>query len=312
MNLKFKFLGGFIGCALGDAIGEIAFYCDNKKELVSKVKSSSLVRYTDDTAMAIGLAEAIIEKEGDIKSNQVGKIFHRNYNEEPNRGYGMGPPTIFKTVEQTDQSYTEVAESLFNGSGSYGNGASMRISPLGLFFYNSLNLYEKAKLSARATHTHPLGIDGASVLAKAISIVVPKDPTTFKIEKEKFNIMNSLIEFARTEEYQNKLKTVKELLNQDKSLDYCAKTLGSNVLSFKSVPFTIYSFLNEPKSFKNCLLNTALVSKDRDTVAAMVSGLSGAYLGIDAIPDEWIEKLENKSYIQELAENLYDLKSNSQ
>jgi ADP-ribosylglycohydrolase len=55
-----------------------------------------------------------------------------------------------------------------------------------------------------------------------------------------------------------------------------------------------------------------LVSKDRDTVAAMVSGLSGAYLGIDAIPDEWIEKLENKSYIQELAENLYDLKSNSQ
>ncbi|MFO8017260.1 MAG: ADP-ribosylglycohydrolase family protein [Promethearchaeia archaeon] len=311
MNVRSKFLGGFIGCALGDAIGEIAFFCSDKEELLARVNSRSVVSYTDDTAMAIGLAEAIVENGGSIKPNQLGKIFHRNYNKEPRRGYGRGPPTIFKTVEQTGKSYTEVAKSLFNGSGSYGNGASMRITPLALFYYDTPDIYEKVKLSAIPTHTNPLGIDGAALLAKAISLVVKRDPTSSSIQDDRDEIIDTLIAFAKTDEYENRLKTAKNLFGQEKDLGYCARTLGSNVLSFKSVPFTIYSFLNEPDSFKDCLINTALVSEDRDTVGAMVCGLLGAYLGVDAIPEEWIQKLENLEYIKELAGKLYNLKTQS-
>ncbi|MGV9171883.1 MAG: ADP-ribosylglycohydrolase family protein [Promethearchaeia archaeon] len=312
MNLKSKFLGGFIGCALGDAIGEISFFCSNKQELLSKVESSTVVRYTDDTAMAIGLAEALIKYKDKLEPDQLGKIFHKNYNEEPRRGYGMGPPTIFKTVEQTDNSYTEVAKTLFNGSGSYGNGASMRITPLGLFYYDSPDIYEKAKTSAVATHTHPLGIEGAAILAKAVSLVVTKDPKSSEIKEERKEFLATLIDFAQTEEYKNRLNKAMDLLDKDEDLEYCARILGSNVLSFKSVPFSIYAFLNEHDSFKDCLIETALVSEDRDTVGAMACGLSGAYLGLNAIPDQWIQKLENREYIKELAEKLYELQGTSE
>ena len=61
VDLKSKFLGGMIGSALGDAIGELAFSYPEKAPLLSKVDQTPLLRYTDDTAMAIGLAESITD-----------------------------------------------------------------------------------------------------------------------------------------------------------------------------------------------------------------------------------------------------------
>ena len=309
LNLESKFLGGLLGSALGDCVGEIAFYMDNRVHLAQQVKSKSEIIYTDDTAMAIGITEALIENEGTLDPDLLGQIFHRNFEREPHRGYAMGPPTIFSEVDRTGKSYTEVASELFNGTGSYGNGASMRIAPIGLFYYDSSNLYELAKKSAMVTHAHPLGIDGAAVLAKAISILVDKDCQKWDVWDHREEYLEILIDFAQTEVYKKKLRQVVTYLSPDKELSFCSYELGSNVKSFESVPFSICAFLKNPHSFYDCILDTVMVSADRDTIGAMVGGLLGAYLGIDSIPQEWLERLENREYLRDLALKLIQLKS---
>jgi poly(ADP-ribose) glycohydrolase ARH3 len=47
---------------------------------------------------------------------------------------------------------------------------------------------------------------------------------------------------------------------------------------------------------------------DTDTIGAMTGALCGAYLGVDAIPEEWKAKLEHLEYIEELARKLFKLK----
>jgi len=65
--------------------------------------------------------------------------------------------------------------------------------------------------------------------------------------------------------------------------------------------FALYSFLRHPKSFEDCLFCAILHGGDRDTLGAMAFAVSGAYLWIESIPQSWRHKLENRSYIEDLA-----------
>jgi len=75
----------------------------------------------------------------------------------------------------------------------------------------------------------------------------------------------------------------------------------------ESLPFALFSFLRHPKSFEDCLFCAILHGGDRDTLGAMACAISGAYVGIKAIPESWIEKLENRSYIEDLAVRLSEI-----
>jgi len=306
-NIKSKFLGSMIGSALGDCIGELAFRFGNKEDLIKEINNRNIIQYTDDTAMALGIAETIISTNDNWNTQDLGKTFHKNFNKEPYRGYGRGPPQIFRTVEITNESYNKVASKLFGGEGSFGNGASMRIAPLGLFYYDHPEIYKVAKKSATVTHTHPLGIDGAALLAKLNSILIPRKREELFMQ-EKQNLIDDLIKFSKTNEYKEKLKKIKDLIINSEEMIKAERILGSDVLAYTSVPFSIFAFLYNPESYKKNLLETVLISKDRDTVGAMIGGLLGSYLGIEFIPDEWIQRLENKDYIEELTLKLFDLK----
>jgi poly(ADP-ribose) glycohydrolase ARH3 len=300
---KEKYLGGMIGSALGDAIGELAFRSRTKEDLCAQLEQLNELRYTDDTAMSIGLAESIVTK-GDLDQQDLGDTFRRNFLREPWRGYASGPPTIFSIVERYDMSYLEAAKSLFGGEGSLGNGAAMRIVPVGLFFYDSPELYKKACLSASVTHAHHVGMDGAAVQAKAVALGVNMDP------KESFSsnaFIDTLIEFAKTPEIKEKVKLVKQLILENTHPSNAAVQLGQTVAVHESMPFALFSFLRHPKSFEDCLFCAILNGGDRDTLGAMACAISGAYVGIDHIPQVWIEKLENRSYIEDLAKRLSEI-----
>ena len=71
IDLKSKFLGGMVGSALGDAIGELAFRWPDETDLRAEVARRDVLVYTDDTAMAIGLAESLIEV-GRIEETHLG------------------------------------------------------------------------------------------------------------------------------------------------------------------------------------------------------------------------------------------------
>jgi poly(ADP-ribose) glycohydrolase ARH3 len=296
-DLKAKFVGGMAGSALGDAIGELAFRYQQKDTLCAKLDTLPELRYTDDTAMAIGLAESLLEKRG-VDPQHLGRTFSDNFAREPWRGYAPGPPSIFSMVRERGITYSKAAQSLFGGKGSLGNGAAMRIVPLGLLLHRSSNLYEEACASSRVTHAHPVGMDGAAVQALAIALAVTLDP---RKEFRSGEFIRALIEFARTPEIREKMKGISELIAQDVPPDSAAPRLGRTVAVHESMPFAVYSFLREPRSFEECLYVAILHGGDRDTLGAMAGAISGAYLGIDAIPESWRSKLENRAYIEDLA-----------
>ena len=160
-----------LGSALGDAIGELAFRFPEEGRLRAAIAAAHVLHYTDDTAMAIGLAESLAER-GGLEPQHLGRTFHRHFNREPWRGYASGPPTIFQLVEKSGLTYEEAARNLYGGQGSLGNGAAMRVAPLGLFFHDAPDLYDQAVAAAALTHAHPLAQDGAAVQAAAVAMAV--------------------------------------------------------------------------------------------------------------------------------------------
>jgi poly(ADP-ribose) glycohydrolase ARH3 len=299
-DLRSRYRGGLIGSALGDAIGEIAFGYPEKDLLGNEIERRQQIRYTDDTAMAIGLAESLNRLKR-IDQEDLGDTFSRNYAKEPWRGYAMGPPMIFSRVRETGVSYVEAARALFGGSGSFGNGAAMRIAPVGLFFRNSPDLDQAARASAEVTHAHPVGMDGAAIQALAVAQASGLEPAE-GFSREAF--IGGLIQSARTPQVFEKLKRVRILVAEKVPPTLAIEELGRSVAVHESMPFALYAFLRHPGSFEDCLFCAVLHGGDRDTIGAMAGAIVGGYLGLGAIPAGWREKLENAAYIADLADAL--------
>ena len=298
--LESRFRGGMIGSALGDAIGELAFRRPTRERLLAEVGRRERLVYTDDTAMAIGLAESIAGV-GGLDERHLGDTFKANFSREPWRGYAAGPPTVFAQVEQQGLSYREAARRLYGGEGSFGNGAAMRIAPLGLVFHDAPGLYEKARLSAAVTHAHPVGIDGAAVQARAVAYAVAQDPARpFSAD----DFIRSLLDTARTPEVAGKLRLVRQLVLEAAPAQQAAQALGQGVAVQRSLPFALFCFASHSGAFQDCLFCAVLNGGDRDTLGAMACAISGAHLGVEAIPHEWRGKLENREAIEALAVRL--------
>lgn len=297
-ELLLKFKGAFIASALGDAIGELAFKYRRREQLLKAIQNSEKLIYTDDTAMAIALAEYLIENET-VDVEKLGEKFACSYEREPWRGYGPGPPKIFKLVKEKKISFEKAAQNIYPG-GSFGNGAAMRITPAGLYFsQQEEKFYENIRLTCLPTHTHPLAVEGAVIIAFAIGFLLKRD----KFENKE--LIEELLRISRCDEFKDKIKKISFLIDENCSLQKAKIVLGNNSTALGSVPFAIFAFLKNKENFKEGLISEVLISGDRDTVGCMSGALWGAYLGIRHIPSDWLHKLENLTYIEKLADKLY-------
>ncbi|MHC1600968.1 MAG: ADP-ribosylglycohydrolase family protein, partial [Candidatus Nezhaarchaeales archaeon] len=146
--MESKFIGCMIGCAIGDALG--ATYEGSPFSNVDVTDVAFTGRWTDDTHMMIGMAESLIECRG-FNGEHMTWTFIRNWQKEPWRGYGPGPPRVFRLI-LSGVSWREAAKKLYGGMGSFGNGAAMRIAPIALLYHDkSEELREMAYRSAEIT-----------------------------------------------------------------------------------------------------------------------------------------------------------------
>ncbi|MCL0094487.1 ADP-ribosylglycohydrolase family protein [Dehalococcoidales bacterium] len=281
-RLRSKFLGCLLGVALGDALGA--------------EPRVGWLSYTDDTHMTIGVAQSLVESQGFCPEHML-QTFIRNYEAEPWRGYGPGPPRIFQML-RAGEPWDRAASKLYDG-GSLGNGAAMRVAPIGLLYSSSpAKLREVAYKSSMLTHYHELGKEGAAIEAYAVALA------TREVEPEVF--ISELHHFTQHPLYQQKIAGIKALL-KEKDRAKVVSVLGNGVEALNSVPTAIYCFLKQPKSYKDCILYALSLGGDTDTIAAMAGAISGAYLGVEAIPSSWRARLENRHYIELLAEKLWQL-----
>ena len=297
MELKEKFLGCLLGAALGDALG--ASFEGRRSHQIRLLPMQRPLRYTDDTHMMVGVAESLTACRG-FDGQHMAWTFIHNFEREPWRGYGPGPPQVFRLIRSGEP--WDRASELIYPSGSLGNGAAMRVAPVGLLYFNDPSrLREVAYLSSQITHAHPLGKEGAALQSYAVALATRSDPSS-PLDREIF--LQQLSRFCQGEVYQRKLEKVKRLL-KDASEEQVVLELGHGVEAPNSVPTAIYCFLRFPDYFKEAVSFAISLGGDTDTIGSMTGALSGARLGSGSIPECWKTRLENRAYLEELALNLY-------
>jgi poly(ADP-ribose) glycohydrolase ARH3 len=296
-----QFLGGLLGLAVGDALGapyeglpsDVIFRMGPADALVADPPDETLY-YTDDTQMALGVAEVLVAY-GEIRPEALGVAFAANY--QPERGYGAGARRILEAIRDGGDARA-LAEGLFPG-GSLGNGAAMRVAPVGLLFRDDLDrAAEQARLSALPTHVHPLGIDGARLLALAVALATRGGP----FDRRAF--LRELAARAETEEFRWQLETAARLRACDP-----VGTFGNSLEAHRSVVTAIALFAVCPDDYARAVARAIGQGNDTDTLAAMAGALVGARRGLGAIPAPLVAKLEDgskgRAYILELADRLH-------
>jgi poly(ADP-ribose) glycohydrolase ARH3 len=299
-----RFAGCLLGLALGDALGAPyeGLNADNlywgfglSSDLVANPEEETLY-YTDDTQMMIGVAEALLEK-GSAEEEALCRAFAANY--DPQRGYGQGARLVLEAMA-TGGDWRTLTHTLFPG-GSLGNGAAMRVAPVGLLFCDDLDMVmEQARLSALPTHVHPLGIEGAQLFAVAVALAV-RQPV---FDRKAF--YRELRKRVQSEEFDWALSAAARLRAGD-----TVSFLGNSLEAHRSVVTAMACFAVSRGAFEPAVSRAIGLGNDTDTLAAMAGALSGANVGKSALPAHLLAKLEEtpkgRSYIENLAARLHAL-----
>ncbi len=314
-KLKDKFIGCMLGTHVGDALGMPvegydcktieAKYGELRQMLDARMGAGT---YTDDTEMMIGIAESLVECKG-FNGRDMAHRFVKLYNHE--RGYGGGTVKALSLIKEGID-WNFAGERVFGG-GSFGNGSSMRIAPIGAFYYDKTDDLRKiAYESSNITHAHPYGREGAALQAFSIAKAINCNPAE---ELDKQSFVSDLITFVSVKEklYKAKLQHIKELLECVPDKVEVINRLGNDSSAPNSVLTAIYSFISHSHDFENSVVYAVSLGGDTDTIGAMTGAISGAYHGKKGIPQRWLDVLENsergRDYIEMLAEKLWEIKS---
>jgi poly(ADP-ribose) glycohydrolase ARH3 len=169
---------------------------------------------------------------------------------------------------------------------------------VGLVFRNDLDrVWREAQRSALPTHRHPVGIEGAQVVAHAVAIACRGEPF------DRIAFFHELRARATTSEFRYQLDIATKLRDDDSVAPF-----GSTLRADESVVTALACFAFSPNSYDDTVARAIGLGGDTDTVAAMAGAVSGAFLGIDAIPAHLLQMLEDgpdgRSHIDELATRL--------
>jgi ADP-ribosylglycohydrolase len=303
MLIQDQFTGCLLGLALGDAMGA-PFEGGLPERLVWKIIGKTLkrkMRWTDDTQMALDIAESIITN-GGVDSNHLAKQFANSY--RWSRGYGRAASKILKKIK-TGENWQDLNRSIYP-DGSYGNGASMRAPVIGIYFHKNLEkLLKAAENSALITHAHPLGIEGAVLIASATSFA-------FKFEKSIDILINSA-KNCKLKEFKTRLEIAKNWL-ENKEIpipEEVRNKLENGIAAHESCVTALYisiRFINDP--FKNMLKFILKCGGDVDTIGAMAGAIWGTKNGAINLPDELLKNLESQERIRKLSIELYNCRLN--
>ena len=110
-----------------------------------------------------------------------------------------------------------------------------------------------------------------------------------------------------SKEFEEAILKVNECLywdNEEKALNY----LGEGWVGEEAVALVFYCFLKYPDDYKKVVIRGANTNGDSDSIACIGGSISGAYLGIGAIPDQWVKEIEKSEYLNDLATRLAEKK----
>ncbi|MFE6691639.1 ADP-ribosylglycohydrolase family protein [Streptomyces sp. NPDC057743] len=280
--------GSIEGLAHGDAFGERFFpLLGTEEEARALIAARRLPpdphwHWTDDTAMALDLLAVLVEHH-EVQQPALIARFAATHRADPGRGYGPGMHALLSRAAVAPDDWRQLAHALFGGEGSLGNGAAMRVAPLGAWFHHDLDrAAEQAARSAEVTHAHPQGVAGAVAVAVAAALAVRGTLALPEIAARtpEGPVRDGLLQAAQ--------------LPPDTAPETAATTLGSGhrVRAEDTVPFALWCATRHPDDLPTALWTTAAGLGDVDTTCAITGGVLGARTGTGALGEEWARRRE--------------------
>ncbi|MFN2355005.1 MAG: ADP-ribosylglycohydrolase family protein [Desulfopila sp.] len=204
--------------------------------------------FTDDTVLTIAVAEAILTGQS---YRACCRRMGRSY---PNAGYGG---SFFQWLRAEDP----------RPYNSWGNGAAMRVSPVGFAFATQEEVLDQAERTAEITHNHPEGIKGAKASALAVFLA--------RTGHDKAAIKACLVDYFG--------------YDLERSIDGIRPGYSFDISCQGTVPEAIIAFLDS-SGYEDTVRNAVSLGGDSDTLACITGSIADAYYG--GVPEEIADKVE--------------------
>ncbi|MER5864458.1 ADP-ribosylglycohydrolase family protein [Kitasatospora sp. NPDC002040] len=275
-----------LGLSVGDAFGAQFFVPANRPALIHRQLPPAPWPWTDDTEMACSVY-ACWTGRGALDQAELTRSFAERHDFD--RGYGPAANRLLRLIREGGDARA-LAAGLFDGQGSFGNGAAMRVAPLGAAFAaDPAAVVGPATVSAVITHTHPQGVAGAVAVAVAAAYAVRArtertDPAAFLTAVRRLTPPGAVhagigeaIELLGEPDH----RTAAQVLGN-----------GSRTSAADTVPFALWAAARNPADFEAALWETVSAGGDVDTTAAIVGGIVAARTGSAGIPAAWLAATE--------------------
>ncbi len=282
MELADRYTGCLLGLACGDAVGTtLEFKPRGSFEPITDMVGGGPFnlepgQWTDDTSMALCLAESLIKKKGFDPLDQMERYvrwYRTGYLSSTEVCFDIGGTTAsaLRRFEKTRDPFSGSTD-----SHSAGNGSLMRLAPVPLFFFpdrDAMIFY--AGESSRTTHGAQECVDACRLFASILyNALVGMDKEQVLFEHDETIIESPAIREILKGSYKGKIE------DQIQGTGYVVKSMEAALWCFYIT-----------NTFKEAVLKAANLGDDADTTAAICGQVAGAYYGISSIPSDWLKRV---------------------
>jgi len=297
-HLSNRYLGALAGLAVGDALGapfEGAWRGTFEATGMDGGRRRRWAGYwTDDTAMALCLAESLVECGFDPADQMRRYVRWKNegYMSSAGRAYGMG-----RTTRRALMKFEETGDP-FAGSeapDTAGNGSLMRLAPIPMYMLHDCGrAKELAATMSKTTHAAVQAVDACRYMTGLIAGALRGESKELLLSDLYSPVYNYWLfhHVALTK----KIDDIARGVYKDKSAD----EIETSAYVVHTLEAALWCF-HRTTSFREGALLAVNLGRDADTTAAVYGQLGGAYYGYEAIPAEWREKLARRELIEDLA-----------
>jgi len=304
MNLD-RYRGSILGLAVGDALGApVEFKRPGSFKPVTTMTSGGAFglrpgQWTDDTSLALCLAESLVETNGFDLIDQLERYvrwYRDGHLSSTGECFDIGNTTkmALNHYEETKEPYSGPT-----GLATAGNGSIMRLAPVPLAYAKDFGVaVERSGESSKTTHGALEAVDSCRYLGGLIAAsATGVDKTEFLSKR-----------YSQKPGYwtENPLcQNVDAIANGSFKEKSPPEIKGSGYV-IDCLEAALWAFYKTESFGDGCLLAVNL-GDDADTTGAVYGQLAGAYYGASGIPKKWLRTLTLQPLVQSFADRLYEL-----
>ena len=306
-------LDGVMGVIIGDALGCPVQFLDrdeiHKRGLLTGMEGYGTYNmppgtWTDDGSMTLATLDSIREL-GIIDLEDIMTRFVDWYEDGEytplGEAFDMGN-TCSQAIEKFERTH-DVLTCGGTSDRSNGNGSLMRIMPACLYAYSSIRDVGSAVKAVHdvsgLTHNHIRSRIGCGLYYFCVAEIVEGCGSI--IERIQQGINNGFAYYEKDIANRVELSYYGRIRNLTEFADTPEDKIKSSGYVVDSLEAAIWSLINTD-SFEAALLKAVNLGDDSDTVGAIAGGLAGLYYGYSGIPQEWIETIQRREWIEEMCQ----------